>query len=73
MFLPSAGQPKRRTPSGLESPAGNNIVEDYVEKLRLDSESTLVYACGHPGMIEDLREKLEPQGFKVKEERYWKQ
>ena len=41
--------------------------------MGLDPSSTLVYACGHPGMIEDVKERLAPKGFNVKEERFWKQ
>jgi NAD(P)H-flavin reductase len=48
-------------------------VEPYLEEFRLSSDHTMVYACGHPGMIEDVKERLSPKGFTVKEERYWKQ
>ena len=51
----------------------NTIVEKYIEQLGLEPETTLVYACGHPGMIEDVKERLIPRSFKVKEERFWKQ
>ena len=51
----------------------NTIVEKYIEQLGLGPETTLVYACGHPGMIEDVKERLIPKSFKVKEERFWKQ
>jgi NAD(P)H-flavin reductase len=34
------------------------IVEEYLEKFDLSSGSTLVYACGHPGMVEDLNGQL---------------
>ena len=44
-----------------------------VEKYNLDTENTLIYACGHPGMIEDVKEKWVPNGFKVEEERFWKE
>ena len=44
-----------------------------IEKYNLDTENTLIYACGHPGMIEDVKEKWVPNGFKVEEERFWKE
>ena len=50
----------------------NTIVEKYIEQFGLSSATCLVYTCGHPGMIEDVKQKLGPRGFKVKEERYWK-
>ena len=34
------------------------IVEEYLEKFDLSSGSTLVYSCGHPGMVEDLNGQL---------------
>ena len=51
----------------------NSIVEEYVDRFGLSPDDTMVYACGHPGMIEDVRERLDPRGFQVMEERYWKQ
>ena len=50
----------------------NAIVEKYIDQFGLSSDTCLVYTCGHPGMIEDVKQKLGPRGFKVKEERYWK-
>jgi len=37
------------------------------------AKSTAAYACGHPGMIEDLARPLTPRGFLAKEEKYWKE
>ena len=51
----------------------NSIVEEYVDRFGLSPDDTMVYACGHPGMIEDVRERLDPRGFRLMEERYWKQ
>ena len=51
----------------------NNIVERYVEQSGLTPEDTIVYACGHPGMIEDVKERMLPRGFRVEEERFWKE
>ncbi|MDP3064901.1 MAG: ferredoxin--NADP reductase [Chloroflexota bacterium] len=49
----------------------NLLVEAVVGAWGLKPESTAVYACGHPGMIEDAKARLAPKGFVVKEERYW--
>jgi len=51
----------------------NMIVEDYVENLGFKPENTLIYACGHPDMIEDVKDRMAPKGFKVKFERFWKE
>ena len=51
----------------------NAITEEYVDRFGLTPEDTTIYACGHPGMIEDVKERFIPQGFHVEEERFWKQ
>jgi NAD(P)H-flavin reductase len=38
----------------------------------LRPENTIVYACGHPGMIEDVKDNLGKKGYKIKEEKYWR-
>jgi hypothetical protein len=49
------------------------VVEEHVERLGLPSRSTAAYACGYPGMIEDMARRLTLRGFVVKEEQYWKE
>ena len=75
IYVPTISRPTEEPNAGWSGVKGrvNNIVEEYVQKFALEPEDTLVYACGHPGMIEDCKDKLDLQGFKVKEERYWKQ
>lgn len=75
VYVPTVSRPAEDKNAGWKGVTGrvNTIVDRYVEEFSLDAEDTLVYACGHPGMIEDLSERLTPRGFKVKEERYWKQ
>ena len=51
----------------------NAIVEAQVERLGLKQDDTLIYACGHPGMIEDVKARLVPKGYAVDEERFWKE
>jgi ferredoxin--NADP+ reductase len=74
-FVPTVSRPKEEENAGWQGETGrvNEIVESYAEKMVLRPEATLVYACGHPGMIEDVKERMAPKGFKVKEERFWKQ
>ena len=75
VYVPTVSRPAEERNAGWEGANGrvNTIVEDYIDKLGLDYEGVLVYACGHPGMIEDVKDRLTPRGFKVKEERFWKQ
>jgi hypothetical protein len=32
----------------------------------------MVYACGNPDMIEDVKKRVTPLGFGFLEERFWK-
>ena len=48
-------------------------MESWITDLGLSPEDMIVYACGHPGMIEDVKAKLLPRGFPLEEERFWKQ
>lgn len=74
-YVPTVSRPDDERNVGWEGAKGrvNNIVEEWMERWGLGHEDVLVYACGHPGMIEDLKERLEPKGYRVKEERFWKQ
>ena len=50
----------------------NNIILDRLDEWGLNPSETIVYACGHPGMIEDVKEKLENTDYTFLEERIWK-
>ena len=50
----------------------NNIILDRLDEWGLNPSETIVYACGHPGMIEDVKEKLENTDYTFLEERFWK-
>ena len=74
-FVPTISRPGEPRNNGWVGQTGraNAIVEEYLQKWGLATEDTLVYACGHPGMIEDVKELCVPQGYSVEEERFWKQ
>ncbi len=73
-FVPTISRPQDPQNADWTGETGrvNNIVENYVARWGLKSEDTLIYACGHPGMIEDVKDRMIPAGFKVEEERFWK-
>ena len=73
-YVPTVSRPNEPRNRGWPSETGrvNSIVGRYVEKLSLRPEDTIIYACGHPGMIEDVKERLLPRGFRIQEERFWK-
>ncbi|MDA1348183.1 MAG: FAD-binding oxidoreductase [Chloroflexi bacterium] len=74
-FVPSISRPDESRNEGWQGETGrvNTVVEKYLEKFELTPDDTLVYACGHPGMIEDVKARLLPKGYRVEEERFWKE
>ena len=74
-FIPTVSRPDDPRNAGWDGQGGrvNAIAEEFLKKFNLPKDDTLVYACGHPGMIEDMKAKLPPQGWRFKEERFWKE
>ena len=74
-FVPTVSRPQEARNATWKGRTGrvNNLVEEHLEEWGLNKEETLVYTCGHPGMIEDVKDRLLPQGWRVKEERFWKE
>ncbi|MFW6195098.1 MAG: ferredoxin--NADP reductase [Chloroflexota bacterium] len=74
-FVGTVSRPDDERNAGWEGETGrvNTIVERYVEETGLSKEDTIVYACGHPQMIEDVKKRLSPAGYRVEEERFWKE
>ena len=74
-YVPTVSRPDEERNGDWTGERGrvNSIVERYADEWGLEPEDTLVYACGHPGMIEDVKERMTPKGFKVEEERFWKE
>jgi len=73
-FVPTISRPTEERNASWKGVTGrvNSIAEEWLEKFDLAKDDTKVYACGHPGMIEEMKEKLPPQGWKFTEERFWK-
>jgi len=74
-FVPTVSRPNEDRNAGWQGAKGrvNLIVEEYLEKFALPQDDTVVYACGHPGMIADAKAKVTAKGWKFKEERFWKE
>ena len=74
-YVPTVSRPQEARNTGWKGAKGrvNLIVEEYLEKFHPHQEDTVVYTCGHPGMIADVKAKVVPQGWRYKEERFWKQ
>lgn len=74
-FVATVSRPDDERNAGWTGAKGrvNTIAEEYLETFGLPIDDTRVYACGHPGMIEDVKTKIPPKGWKFIEERFWKQ
>ncbi|MBI4340581.1 MAG: ferredoxin--NADP reductase [Chloroflexi bacterium] len=73
-YVPTVSRPREERNQEWTGEAGrvNTLLEKYVAKFGLRTQDTLVYACGHPGMIEDVKVRGAALGFEVQEERFWK-
>ena len=62
-FVPTISMSAEIRNSGWKGLTGrvNTIAEDSLTKFNLSKNDTRVYACGHPGMIEDKKRELPPR------------
>lgn len=74
-FIPAISRPNEERNAGWTGAKGrlNNLVEHYLAAFNLPQEDTMVYTCGHPGMIAGVKDLVTPQGWQFKEERFWKE
>ena len=74
-FIPSVSRPSEKQNHSWAGATGriNSLVEQYLSKWQLNKDDTLIYTCGHPQMIEDIKTRMAPIGWNVKEERFWKE
>ncbi|MCH7712509.1 MAG: ferredoxin--NADP reductase [Chloroflexi bacterium] len=74
-FVPTVSRPGEERNAGWTGVGGrvNTIAEEYLETFELPLDDSRIYTCGHPGMIEDVKAKVLPKGWKFTEERFWKQ
>ena len=74
-FVPTISRPGEEKNASWTGETGrvNTVVGKYVGEFGLKPENTLIYACGHPGMIEDVKVHAAETGFDFQEERFWKE
>ena len=74
-YVPTVSRPhdKRNEDWSGEKGRVNNIVEKYIHEFSLSPKDTIVYTCGHPGMIKDVKARMIPRRYAVEEERFWKE
>ena len=74
-FVPTVSRPNDPHNSEWKGESGrvNTLLDKYAAEFGLSPENTLVYACGHPGMIESVKEIMLLEEYEVREERFWKE
>ena len=74
-YVPAVSRPTEERNATWQGETGrlNNIVAKYLEEFDLNRDDTMIYGCGHPGMIEASREIVTAQGWRWDEERFWKE
>lgn len=72
-YVPTVSRPHEERNRCWRGQTGrvNTIVEEYIERFELSPEDTLVYLCGHAGMISDVKSRLKPYGWRIKEEHFF--
>jgi ferredoxin/flavodoxin---NADP+ reductase len=72
-YIPTVSRPHDPENCRWEGETGraNSIVYKYIDKFSLSCQNTLIYACGHPGMVDDVKAKAKEKEFRVKVEKYW--
>ena len=74
-FVATVSRPDEARNQGWTGARGrvNAMFEEYLTKFKLPKDDTMIYACGHPGMIADVKEKVAADEWKFIEERFWKE
>lgn len=74
-FVPTVSRPGDARNAGWTGAKGrvNTIFQEYLNKFGLPDDDTMIYACGHPGMIASIKEQVAPAGWNFIEERFWKE
>jgi ferredoxin--NADP+ reductase len=72
-YVASVSRPSAARNAGWPGSVGriNLVLEDCLARWSLSKEDTVVYLCGNPGMIEDVKGRLGPKGWSIVEEQYW--
>lgn len=76
-YFPTVSRPLDVRNAGWQGQTGrvNNVFLNFLKfaqkEKKIQPADTLIYVCGHPGMIEDIRSKTEKMAFEVREEKYF--
>lgn len=72
-YVASVSRPSAERNSRWRGAVGrvNEILERHLVRWSLPKADTVIYLCGHPGMIADAEARLVPQGWSIAQEQYW--
>lgn len=72
-YVSSVSRPSAARNAGWDGPVGriNLILDDCLTRWSPPKDDTVVYLCGNPGMIDDVKGRLLPRGWSIAEEQYW--
>lgn len=74
-YFPTISRPLELRNAGWNGLRGrvNNVFLDFLKENRTSfrPNDTLIYACGHPGMVKDVEFRANEMGFNVKTEKYF--
>jgi ferredoxin--NADP+ reductase len=74
-YLPTISRPWQEPDWKGEVGRLEDVVRKHADHLGFDGTNTVAYACGHPGMVENVKGLLERAGFpkeQIREEEYFK-
>lgn len=71
-YVPTVSRPEEAANSGWQGSQGrvDAVVEPYRLQAGLQPDATLIYACGHSGMLDAITQLYQPQGFQIVTENY---
>lgn len=72
-YVGSVSRPSENLNAGWNGLTGriNQRVQEQLAKWSPPKGDTTIYLCGNPGMIEDVKARLQPQGWSIAQEQYW--
>lgn len=72
-YVPSVSRPSVERNARWHGAVGrvNEILEHQLARWSPPKHDTVIYLCGHPGMIDDAERRIAPQGWAIAQEQYW--
>jgi ferredoxin--NADP+ reductase len=72
-FIASCSRPDEDRNAGWTGQTGriNSLVEQTLERFAIPPENSIIYACGHPQMIEDIETRYKDSAYAFSHEKFW--